>query len=156
MKDFYVAGGFGMIPISVFGFLLVAATVLYALRPQARYQRLAVALGVTTFMMGLLGTALGIGLSARYIHQVPLFRQLGVLALGVEESLHNIVLSLILVVLAPPHALSERANQRSAVQLPPCSLPRSVTCSRRSAIAFAVSVCTCARKRADSRRRPSA
>jgi hypothetical protein len=100
MKDFFAAGGFGMYPISVFGFLMVAVCVLYVLRPRARYQRLAITLGITTFMLGLLGTALGVGLSARYIFQVDPGRQLGVLALGVEESLHNIVLSLILVVLA--------------------------------------------------------
>ena len=100
MTDFYVAGGFGMLPISAFGFLLVAVSVLYALRPEARYQRLAVTLGITTFMAGLLGTALGVGLSARYIHQVAPEKQLGILAMGVEESLHNIVLALILVLLA--------------------------------------------------------
>ncbi len=100
MKDFFAAGGFGMYPIAVFGFLLVAVCVLYVLRPQARYQRLAITLGITTFMTGLLGTSLGVILSARYIYHVELARQLGVFALGIEESLHNIVLALILVVLA--------------------------------------------------------
>lgn len=100
MKQFYVAGGFGMVPISVFGFLLAAVTVLYVLRPQQHYQRLSISLGVLTFGMGLLSTAIGIGKSARYIYQVAPPRQLGVLAMGVEESLHNLILSLILVLVA--------------------------------------------------------
>lgn len=100
MKDFFVAGGFVMYPISIFGFLLVAACVLYVLRPEARYQRLAVTLGITTVMLGWLGTSLGVILSARYIQDVQRPKQLAILALGIEESLHNIVLSLILVVVA--------------------------------------------------------
>jgi ABC-type proline/glycine betaine transport system permease subunit len=100
MKDFFLAGGYGMYAISLFGFVLVAASVLYALRPGPRYQRLTVVLGITTFMTGLLSTSAGIGLSARYIHQVAPERQLGILALGVDESLHNIMLALIFVVLA--------------------------------------------------------
>lgn len=100
MTGFFAAGGFGMYPISGFGFLLVVSSALYAMRPETRYQRLAVVLGVTTFMLGLLGTALGIILSARYIYELAPARQFGVFALGIEESLHNIVLSLVLVVLA--------------------------------------------------------
>jgi hypothetical protein len=59
-----------------------------------------VVLGITTFTTGLLATAFGVCLSARYIHQVAGERQLGVLAMGIDESLHNVVLALLLVVLA--------------------------------------------------------
>ena len=100
MRNFFLAGGYGMYLVTAFGFLLVAASVLYALRPGARYQRLVLGLGVTTFMSGLLGTALGVCLSARYIHQVAFERQLGILSMGIDESMHNIVLALIFVVLA--------------------------------------------------------
>jgi hypothetical protein len=100
MLDFYLAGGYGMHAVSALGFLLVAVSVLYALRPGPRRQRLVVVLGIATFMTGLLGTASGISLSAHYVHQVATEKQLGILAMGIDESLHNVVLALILVVLA--------------------------------------------------------
>jgi hypothetical protein len=100
MKDFYLAGGYAMFPVSAIGFLLVVASVLYALRPGPKYQRLSIVLGITTFTMGLLGSASGICLSTHYIHQVATEKQLGILAMGIDESLHNIVLALIFVVLA--------------------------------------------------------
>lgn len=100
MADFFEAGGYGMFPITAFGFLLVAVSVLYALRPGPKYRRPLIALGVTTFTTGLLSTAFGVCLSARYIHQVATEKQLGILAMGIDESMHNIVLSLIMVVLA--------------------------------------------------------
>ncbi|MFO0567640.1 MAG: hypothetical protein U0263_18425 [Polyangiaceae bacterium] len=100
MKDFFVAGGFAMYPILGLGFLLVAASVLQALRPGARYSRLVLALGTGTLMLGVLGSTLGVCLSCRYIHQVPGERQLGILAMGIDESLHNLVLASIFVVLS--------------------------------------------------------
>ena len=98
-SNFYAAGGWGMHPVSIFGFLMIAASVLFAIRPQPRLQRLAVTLGFVTFGWGLLGTAAGICLSAHYIQQVEPAKQLVVLSLGVEESLHNVVLALILVIM---------------------------------------------------------
>jgi hypothetical protein len=100
MIHFYVAGGWPMLPVSVFGFFLVAVSVLYALRPSARSARLAVTLGIATWAAGLLGTATGICLSARYIGHVVVGKQLEIFALGIEESLHNVVLALVLVVIA--------------------------------------------------------
>lgn len=99
-SNFFAAGGWGMYPTMVFGFLLLATTVLHALRPEPRFQRLTVALGIATFASSLLGTAVGICNSARYLEQVPPAEQLKTLALGCEESLHNLVLGLILIVLA--------------------------------------------------------
>lgn len=96
-KDFFVAGGFGMYPVSIFGFLLVAACVLYAIRPDRRAARLALTLGLLTFASGLLGMFTGMCNSALYIPQVAKPEQLEILALGFQESMHNVVLSLILV-----------------------------------------------------------
>lgn len=98
-SSFFASGGYGMYPTSVFGFLLVAACVHYALRPQPRSARLALTLGIVTFASGLLGTFVGICNSAHYLGQVPEPKQLEILALGVQESLHVVVLSLILIVL---------------------------------------------------------
>jgi hypothetical protein len=84
----------------LFGFLLLATTVLHALRPEPRFARLTGALGVATFGSGLLGTVVGICNSAHYLGQVPPVDQLKTFALGCEESLHNLVLALIIIVLA--------------------------------------------------------
>ena len=100
MVHFYVAGGWPMLPVSIFGFLLVAVSVLYALKPSPRRERLAWPLGVGTLAAGLLGTATGVCMSARYIGHVAASKQLEIFALGIEESLHDVVLALMLVVLA--------------------------------------------------------
>jgi hypothetical protein len=98
-SSFFVAGGFGMYPTAVFGFLLIAACVLYTLRPDQKAARLALTLGIVTFAMGLLGAFAGMSMSARYITHVAKGDQLEILALGFEESLHNVLLALLLVVL---------------------------------------------------------
>ncbi len=99
-SNFFAAGGWGMYPTMLFGFLLLATTVLHALRPEPRFGRLVNALGVITIASGLLGTTVGICRSAHYIGQVPPADQLKILAMGCEESLHNLVLALIIIVLA--------------------------------------------------------
>jgi hypothetical protein len=98
-SNFYAAGGWGMYPTSIFGFFLVAAAVLYALRPGPKAARVTVVLGLLTFASGLLGTFVGFGQSMHYIPQVAAEKQVEVLALGCEESLHVTVLALILVVI---------------------------------------------------------
>lgn len=99
-SNFYAAGGWGMYPTSVFGFFLLAASVLYVVRPQPKVARLALTLGMLTFAAGLLGAATGICNTGLYLHQVEPVQQVEIFALGIEESLHNVVLSLILVILA--------------------------------------------------------
>ena len=99
-SNFFAAGGWGMYPTMVFGFLLLATTVLHALRPEPRFQRLSSVLGIATFASGLLGTIVGICNSAHYLDQVPPVDQLKTFALGCEESLHNLVLALIIILLA--------------------------------------------------------
>jgi hypothetical protein len=74
--------------------------VLYVLRPQPKVARLALTLGIVTFAAGLLGAFVGICNSAHYLPQVDHGNQLEILALGCEESLHDVVLSLILIVLS--------------------------------------------------------
>lgn len=55
MADFFRAGGAGMYPVMLFGFLALASAVLYLLRPERRYVGMMVGLGVATFAGGLLG-----------------------------------------------------------------------------------------------------
>jgi hypothetical protein len=99
-SNFYQSGGYGMHLVSAFGFLLVAAAALYLLRPTSANVRLVAALGALTLAAGLLGTAVGICVSGRYLQQVEPARQLEIYALGIQESLHNLVLALILILIA--------------------------------------------------------
>lgn len=99
-SNFFAAGGWGMYPVSIFGFLLIAASVLYALRPQQKTSRLVLIFGLVTFAAGLLGTATGLCTTFLYLEQVEKAKQLEIMALGCEESLHNTVLALILVVIS--------------------------------------------------------
>lgn len=99
-SNFFTAGGWGMYPTMLFGFLLLATTVLHALRPEPRFQRLTGSLGIATIAAGLLGTVVGICNSAHYIDQVPPADQFMTFVTGCEESLHNLVLALIIIVLS--------------------------------------------------------
>ncbi len=100
LSEFYVEGGWGMHPVTLFGFLLVAASVAALLKPESQYRRLLAPLGVATLGAGLLGTATGICASAHYLAKVEPSKQVEIFALGIQESLHNLVLSLILIVVA--------------------------------------------------------
>ncbi len=111
-QNFFSAGGFGMYPTSIIGFLLIAASVLYATRPERRIGRLALVLGLVTFASGLLGAFVGICNSAHFIPQVPHANQVEVLALGCEESLHDVVLALLLVTLGGLIACVGAARQK--------------------------------------------
>lgn len=100
-KDFFAAGGWGMYPVSLFGFLLVVVSALHALRPDDRRERLARALARVTLAAGWLGTAMGIATSAHFLEKLQnKADQLQIFALGIEESLHNLVLALILQIIA--------------------------------------------------------
>jgi hypothetical protein len=99
-KDFYHAGGWGMVPTTIIGFFLVAVTVLYLLRPEPHRARLVMSLAMVTFASGLLGTLVGICNSAYYIPEVAQPKQLEILALGCQESLHVTVLALLIVTFA--------------------------------------------------------
>jgi hypothetical protein len=98
--NFFEAGGFGMYPTVGFGFALLATTVLFALRGDERYRRAALAFGTITFTSGVLGTCVGICNSVHYMVTLPPPEQLRSLAMGCEESLHNLVLAAIIVILS--------------------------------------------------------
>lgn len=97
-KNFFENGGFGMYPTSLFGFLMIAVAVLYVMKPQAKTARLAFVLGLVTFAAGLLGAFVGMCNTFHYLPKVAQPEQLQVMALGCEESLHNVVLALMLVI----------------------------------------------------------
>jgi cytochrome bd-type quinol oxidase subunit 2 len=99
-SNFFSAGGFGMYPTIVLGFALLGTALLLALRNDPRHERIARSLVIATLASGLLGTSVGICNSVHYMLTQPADQQFRVLATGCEESLHNLVLALIIVVLA--------------------------------------------------------
>ncbi|MFO0669475.1 MAG: hypothetical protein U0235_07605 [Polyangiaceae bacterium] len=98
-SNFWEAGGWGMKPVAVFGFMMIVSSVLYVLRPEDRGRRLVLTFTGLTIAAGVLGTTTGICNSIHFLEKVDAKDQFHILSLGVEESLHNLILSLILVVL---------------------------------------------------------
>jgi len=116
-NHFFEAGGWGMYPTSLLGFLLVASGVLLVLRPERRFVPLVLSMGVVTLGSGLLSASVGIVNAFHYLRQVDAAKQLEVTAMGCAESLHNIVLALILIVITA--LLGSVAALRSARSVTP-------------------------------------
>ncbi len=122
LDSFFHDGGFGMYPTLVFGLLSVAAALVIALKPERRFIPMVAALGATTFGSGMLGTVMGITMSLRAVARVPEADRATVVMIGAAESLNNMVLALVMVVLtgliasvaAGRVALSSRAAVASA------------------------------------------
>ncbi len=99
MLDLFREGGFGTIPTALFGLLLVAAALAYAARPEKRLVPLQISLCIVTLSSGGLGFVSGVVKSFSFLGQVkPEDRWIG--AVGVAESLQNLVLAFALVTLA--------------------------------------------------------
>jgi hypothetical protein len=99
MSDFFVAGGWSMYPTLLAGLGLLGASIQYALRPARRQVPLMVALGLLTLISGGLGFVTGLVECLRFLGGAP-SQELSLLAFGVQESLHNVVLALLLAMLA--------------------------------------------------------
>jgi hypothetical protein len=99
MNEFIRDGGFGMFPTLAFGVLSVLSAIVIAFRPDKRFVPMVMALGVTTFGSGMLGTVMGIISTLRAVAQVPETDRAMITMVGAAESLNNMVLSLVLVVL---------------------------------------------------------
>lgn len=93
-------GGFGMFPTLLFGLLLVAVGARYAMKPERRLVPLLVALNVLTLAAGALGFVSGIITTARYLGDVPNADRSYVAIEGLGESLNNVAMALVFVVLA--------------------------------------------------------
>lgn len=96
---FFTAGGYGMYPISVDGFFLLAASLLLALRPGRRLVPLVVSLALLTLGSGVLGTLVGIVTTLHYAARTPI-GQVQTLIMGAAEASHCLVLALLIVMAA--------------------------------------------------------
>ena len=97
--NFYGAGGFGMYPTTFWGFLLLVYAGLYFLRPQLRYLRAVAILAFMTLANGALGTASGFIIAFRYAATVEPELAARSASYGAAESLHVVVLALMLMIL---------------------------------------------------------
>jgi hypothetical protein len=96
MQDAFIAGGWGMYPTLLAGLALIATCIQYARRPQSRYMPLMLSLGVFTLMAGTLGFVTGLVSMLRYYTSLAVEERPTILLMGFYESLHNVVLALLL------------------------------------------------------------
>ena len=100
MKQAFLEGGWGMYPILVFGLVLLAASGRHALSPDRNALPVIGALGLVTFVAGLLGFVTGVITTTRYLGEVPADRMPTIALAGVGESLNNVAFALCFLVLA--------------------------------------------------------
>lgn len=93
-------GGFGMYPTLAFGLLLLAVGVAYALRPERKLVSLFTILGIVDFLCGAMGTVMGVVATFLHVAKLPEPEQFATTMMGLAESLQNMALALILVVLS--------------------------------------------------------
>lgn len=99
MSEFLREGGVGMIPTMILGFLLIASGVLSLVRPERRSLEGFVPLAVATGAAGLLGTVLGMISCYRYLGRLQVVDRLEIALVGTEESLHCLVVALVLIII---------------------------------------------------------
>ena len=116
LSNFYVEGGWGMYPVTIFGLAFIAACARYAFRPERRYARLAAVLGLVTVAAGVLGTTTGFCATFLYLQKVEHAQQFEIAALGMQESLHNTTLSLVLGILGSLGAAVGVLRERRAAE----------------------------------------
>ncbi|UQA60092.1 hypothetical protein [Polyangium aurulentum] len=97
MLEAFRLGGWGMFPTLFFGVLFVTVAIGYARNPERARRVLLSVLSLLTLAAGGLGFVTGAIVTLTYAAGTP--NQDAVIAMGISESLHNIALALILVVL---------------------------------------------------------
>lgn len=100
MLESFRLGGWAMFPTLVFGLLLLGASVRYAVKPEARWVPLQLALGVLTLTSGMLGFVTGVITTTRHLSELPNERIGLVGAIGVGESLTNLGLAFLVMMVA--------------------------------------------------------
>jgi hypothetical protein len=101
MLEAYHLGGWGMYPTTLMGILLLIGAVYYARKPEKRYLPVVVSLSVLTFLSGTLGFVTGVIKSIQSATNGTFEGNPQDITLeGVGESLNNVGLALVLLVLA--------------------------------------------------------
>jgi hypothetical protein len=100
LGNFYNEGGWGMWPTTFFGFFLIAWAVLFAWRRAAPVMRpVLTTLNLLVLGAGVLGTTVGLIATLRGARQVEPGDRLLLVCAGTAESLNNLVLAFIFVML---------------------------------------------------------
>jgi hypothetical protein len=84
--------GWPIFPILAFGLASLVAGWRYARSGRRELVPLVVGLGAATLLLGIIGTALGVQLSASHIGQVPPADR-WIFLIGLKESLHNLTVA---------------------------------------------------------------
>ena len=100
MQDAFRLGGWGMYPTLFVGFILLIAAARFAMHPARGRLAPIVGLGVLTFFTSLLGFVTGLIKTMSAASEIELFKQGNLIVVGIGESMHNIGLGLVLLVLA--------------------------------------------------------
>ena len=100
MLEAFRLGGWGMFPTLICGVLAVAVSIRYAVKPERRLVPLLITTNVMTLIAGTLGFVTGVIATAKYISEVETTKVGLITVIGTGESLHNIGLALILMMLA--------------------------------------------------------
>ena len=114
--DFFEAGGWGMYPTAFFGFVFVASGILFSFRPEGRFVPVVFCAGVAALGAGILGAAVGVVTTFRYVQTVAPAEQIKIAMLGCAESLNNLVLALMLAI--PTALLALVGAARAAMRSP--------------------------------------
>ena len=94
MKQAFIEGGWGMVPVLVFGLALLAAAGRHAIWPERKALPAIGALAVVTLVAGALGFVTGLIATTRFLETVPLERTVAIALAGVGESLNNVAFAL--------------------------------------------------------------
>ena len=99
MREMFHTGGFGMYPTAIFGLILIAVAIRYAIKPESRFVPLQITLGLLTLFSGALGFTTGIIASFSAMGGVPGDgSSKWIPFIGAAESLYNIALALALII----------------------------------------------------------
>lgn len=100
LSDSFHEGGWPMYPVLILGILLVIAAGRYATTAERRHLPVVRNLNFVTFSFGFLGTVLGMIHCLSAMSQVPNELVVKISMLGLGESINNLALALLMMVLA--------------------------------------------------------
>ena len=116
MLESFRNGGLVMFPTALFGALLVAAAIRYAMKPESRLIPLQLALAILTLSTGALGFVSGLIKSTTSVGSLSPGQAMQLATIGFGESLCNVGLALALIGLAALAACVGAARQARVIE----------------------------------------